>query len=205
MRWHKGCQYVKYNRRLLTRRSLSARSLSEAGELKCSTQPCLEYRSYIWLGSTVGRRDLYFFFRWSTFIVGRDPRNLSSSFLISFWLTSCQLIQYMVFICAFKCWENIKLGLCWTWSTSLMQQPLLISHQSCFYRRAFSVLACSPGSIWFHRSWFNFWCIFFPLGVSCCTFPSQTWKSAVALLVTVAAVPISPGGAERQTAVSWMQ
>lgn len=53
---------MKYNRRLLTRRSLSARSLSEAGELKCSARPCVEYRSYIWLGSVVGRRDLYFFF-----------------------------------------------------------------------------------------------------------------------------------------------
>lgn len=59
-------------------------------------------------------------------------KNLSSSFLIAFWLKSSQLVQFVTSILSFKCWENVKWGFYWACSSRLTQQLLLISHQSCF-------------------------------------------------------------------------
>lgn len=111
--------------------AFSALSLSEARKVKCSTCPCLEYGSNSVLhqlaaqGSALRHQP-------ALMVSLNRIKNLSSSFLIPFWLKSSQPAQLVTSICGFKCWGNIKWGFYWTRDCRLTQQLLLISHQSCF-------------------------------------------------------------------------
>lgn len=129
IRWHRGC--VNYSSHLLTHGSVSALSLSEAHMVECSTRPYLEYNSDSILHQ-LALQSLAFRDQPAFMVSLHRIKNLSSSFLIAFWLKSSQLVQFVTSILSFKCWENVKWGFYWACSSRLTQQLLLISHQSCF-------------------------------------------------------------------------